>query len=314
MPAAGVSFGTSQVGLTQVLTFVHYISAKILIFYLFYYGFLAGLFAVSVTIVRGTLDDYTPTYQTRLQTPGSLHSWWCINVLQFLILYCLSGVGVQPKIPSNVEQSGNIIYTIPKPGEDTTQNVGYSRLVNQITTFLKRKFLLLLLQLFFWLNFIQLSTYSSAYNPANQTADNNFRNCGETEPMQLEQQFNPGEVATSCSFDKSQLGPCANYPYGYDEGKPCLYIKLNRVSAREHSYFCCFDWNQTVLDHQLVPSWLHNCSYWETWWFFSSCIVRNLDCIQPALPALPDVYSMLWLCKKWSCCPVSDTMISGFLF
>lgn len=55
-----------------IMLFSHscFISAKILIFYLFYYGALAGLFSLSLMIVQNTLDDYTPTYQTRLQTPG----------------------------------------------------------------------------------------------------------------------------------------------------------------------------------------------------------------------------------------------------
>jgi len=45
-------------------------SAQILIFYTFYYAFLAGLFAISITIVLSTLDPYQPRFQTRLQAPG----------------------------------------------------------------------------------------------------------------------------------------------------------------------------------------------------------------------------------------------------
>jgi len=52
------------------MTSLHYIPGRILIFYLFYYAFLAALFAISITIVLNSLDPYKPFFQTRLQTPG----------------------------------------------------------------------------------------------------------------------------------------------------------------------------------------------------------------------------------------------------
>lgn len=60
-------------------------------FYLIYYGFLACLFAASITIVLNTLDEYTPKFQTRVQAPG---------------------LTIQPKTPSSVEQTSNVAFKI----------------------------------------------------------------------------------------------------------------------------------------------------------------------------------------------------------
>lgn len=33
-----------------------------------------------------------------------------------------------------------------------------------------------------------------------------------------------------CLFSKQSLGPCGTGDYGYNEGKPCFYLKLNKVT------------------------------------------------------------------------------------
>ncbi|PWA33444.1 hypothetical protein CCH79_00020678 [Gambusia affinis] len=45
-------------------------SGLVLLFYLIFYLFLAGLFALTMYILLLTLDDYKPTWQDRLDTPG----------------------------------------------------------------------------------------------------------------------------------------------------------------------------------------------------------------------------------------------------
>ena len=42
----------------------------ILLFYLIFYLFLAGMFVLTMYIMLLTLDDYKPTWQDRLVTPG----------------------------------------------------------------------------------------------------------------------------------------------------------------------------------------------------------------------------------------------------
>lgn len=154
--------------------------AKILVFYLFYYGFLACLFAASISIVLSTLDEYTPKYQTRLQTPG---------------------VAIQPKIPSDIDQTTNIKYNL----KDYKNDKSYIRLTEQMDRFL-------------W-----------QYAPENQTDNNIFQNCAMDQPPSTNQKFEGDQIAKACRFDKTSLGPCAAHPYGYDEGKPCIFIKVNRI-------------------------------------------------------------------------------------
>merc|ERR1712241_849525 len=39
------------------------------------------------------------------------------------------------------------------------------------------------------------------------------------------------------AFDISSLGPCGKDNYGYDEGKPCIFLKLNKIYNLEHQYY-----------------------------------------------------------------------------
>lgn len=47
-----------------------------------------------------------------------------------------------------------------------------------------------------------------------------------------------GEV---CKFDLKELGPCAEGNYGYDKGKPCVFLKLNKIYNLEHDYYTNVD-------------------------------------------------------------------------
>eukprot|EP00088_Acartia_fossae_P007017 TRINITY_DN13257_c0_g1_i6.p1 TRINITY_DN13257_c0_g1~~TRINITY_DN13257_c0_g1_i6.p1 ORF type:complete len:321 (-),score=109.15 TRINITY_DN13257_c0_g1_i6:622-1584(-) len=51
-----------------------------------------------------------------------------------------------------------------------------------------------------------------------------------------------------CKFDLSELGPCAKGNYGYDKGKPCVFLKLNKIFNLEHEYY-----NDTAAFPEKVP-------------------------------------------------------------
>lgn len=71
----------------------------ILLFYLVFYIFLAGLFALTMYVMLQTLDDHKPTWQDRLATPGAVtNDTDCVNarhrlshiVLNSLLCLCHS--------------------------------------------------------------------------------------------------------------------------------------------------------------------------------------------------------------------------------
>jgi len=82
---------------------------RISVFYLFYYAFLAALFAISIHITYSLMPTERPYYQTRLQTPG---------------------LTIQPKLPSKDASNSDIIYTM-------TKSESYEKYVNHLTDFLK---------------------------------------------------------------------------------------------------------------------------------------------------------------------------------
>jgi len=113
--------------------------ARISIFYLFYYLFLAALFAISINITLSCLGKDRPYFQTRLEVPG---------------------LTIQPKLPSKDSLSTDIFYS----REEGT----YDKYVKQLDTFLEGR-------------------------------------------------------------DVSSFGACGQSGYGYAEGKPCLFLKVNKI-------------------------------------------------------------------------------------
>nr|XP_020454663.1 sodium/potassium-transporting ATPase subunit beta-2 [Monopterus albus]XP_020454664.1 sodium/potassium-transporting ATPase subunit beta-2 [Monopterus albus] len=147
----------------------------ILLFYLVFYIFLAGLFALTMYVMLQTLDDHKPTWQDRLATPGMV---------------------IRPKGSETID----IVYSIQK-----TET---------------------------WDTYIQiLDKFLLPYNDSIQAQKND-----ECTPDQYFVQEDSGDVRNnpkrSCQFNRSSLYNCSgldNSRYGYEDGKPCIIIKMNRV-------------------------------------------------------------------------------------
>ncbi|KAM3600773.1 uncharacterized protein V6R79_002365 [Siganus canaliculatus] len=147
----------------------------ILLFYLVFYIFLAGLFALTMYVMLQTLDDHNPTWQDRLTTPGMV---------------------IRPKADETLE----IVYNI-----QNTES---------------------------WDMYAQaLDKFLAPYNDSVQVQKND-----ECTPGQYFLQQDSGDVKNnpkrSCQFNRTILEECSGIHdryYGYQEGKPCIIIKLNRV-------------------------------------------------------------------------------------
>jgi len=46
-----------------------------------------------------------------------------------------------------------------------------------------------------------------------------------------------GYLSPFKGFSKDDLGPCGMGSYGYDEGKPCIFLKLNKIYGLEHDFY-----------------------------------------------------------------------------
>ncbi|XP_034054118.1 sodium/potassium-transporting ATPase subunit beta-2b [Gymnodraco acuticeps] len=147
----------------------------ILLFYLVFYIFLAGMFCLTMYVMLQTLDDHKPKWQDRLSTPGMV---------------------IRPK--------GDEYYQITYNTQKTESWDMYAQ---------------------------TLDKFLSPYNNTAQVEKNNV-----CKPDEYFQQEDSGEVKNnpkrSCQFNRTILDECSGITdryYGYQEGKPCIIIKLNRV-------------------------------------------------------------------------------------
>lgn len=70
-----------------------------------------------------------------------------------------------------------------------------------------------------------------AYKEAVQNEDGKYQNCTDDERE---------KGSKPCIMDLTSLGECYNnssdFQYGYDEDKPCIFMKLNRVSSSFYQF------------------------------------------------------------------------------
>ena len=72
-----------------------------------------------------------------------------------------------------------------------------------------------------------------AYKEAAENKDGKYQNCTEGKRE---------KGSKPCIMDLSALGECydtsSEFEYGYNEDKPCIFVKLNRVSSSLLCQFC----------------------------------------------------------------------------
>ena len=102
---------------------------------------------------------------------------------------------------------------------------------------------------------------SSAYK--NQTNDSRFRDCDLNGGVDRDV-IGKTDTVKSCRFNLSSLGECSNLVegtnYGYADGKPCILVKVNRVSYI--SVLCDYraEDERRVLQFTTWPSMLYEVS------------------------------------------------------
>ncbi|XP_023691825.1 sodium/potassium-transporting ATPase subunit beta-233-like isoform X1 [Paramormyrops kingsleyae] len=151
--------------------------AKILFFYLIFYGFLAGIFIGTIQVLLLTISNYKPTYQDRVAPPGLTHH------------------------PHS--EKSEISFNLNNPET-------YFPYTKAIRSFL------------------------DMYDDEKQLDQLKYEDCGE-QPNNVKDR---GElesdvgVRKACRFKRSWLAGCSGIEdqnFGYQEGKPCVIIKLNRI-------------------------------------------------------------------------------------
>jgi len=110
------------------------------------------------------------------------------------------GVGLRPKQPNQKDHldSTIILYSI-KHEKDTADFAGYGPWVNSTKTF--------------------LDTYKA-----------DGRVCDSANPVTKDKDG-------GCRFDLSELKDCVKDGYGFKEGAPCLFLKLNRIMDLENDHY-----------------------------------------------------------------------------
>uniref|UniRef100_A0A665UKL8 Sodium/potassium-transporting ATPase subunit beta n=1 Tax=Echeneis naucrates TaxID=173247 RepID=A0A665UKL8_ECHNA len=143
----------------------------ILLFYFVFYGFLAGMFSLTMFVMLKTLDENVPRYQDRVANPGLVIRPLSTTVIitQFIINYY--GFVLFSEYNDSIQERNDLCLV----GEYTEQNNEHIKKV--------------------------------------------------------------------CQFKRSMLRQCSGLPdtsFGYAEGKPCIIIKMNRVSRTTFLTFHLF--------------------------------------------------------------------------
>lgn len=106
------------------------------------------------------------------------------------------GLGLRPAQPSDTIDSSMIIFN--KDSKEGSENVpGWGLWYNETRTFLNK------------------------YDPKGKArSEGKLKRCSPS---------NPSTADKACEFSKAHLSVCGRDNFGYDQGKPCLFFKLNKI-------------------------------------------------------------------------------------
>ena len=115
------------------------------------------------------------------------------------------GVGIVPTQPDATIDSSMIIFNKDKKRMSAQSHVpGYETWTHNMNKFLKQRY---------------SDDASKACSPGDD--QDHFEQHGN-EP---------------CNFDTNLLGDCGKQPFGYNEGKPCIFLKLNRLYGVRNEHY-----------------------------------------------------------------------------
>jgi len=82
----------------------------------------------------------------------------------------------------------------------------------------------------------------------NKDDSNSWQGWAERCQNFLDKNYNKNKP-TETPFDVTSLGDCGSGNFGYDQGKPCIFLKLNKIYNLEHEYYT----NENVDEAENMP-------------------------------------------------------------
>jgi len=237
--------------------------ALITIFYLIYYSCLAAFWAFSMFVfMRTTLNEQHPR-------------WIAENGL----IGRSPGIGVRPSQSDALMDSGMFVFNWQQ--EDTKDGLeGYGGWVQRTQEFLDQTYFQTFEDCYntnpnntycdilnsticeeiaikkernskiICQGFVKHNNTHFVYNETHQDSIDNFE-------VESNVDWN-GRVPYPSDqfyiFDRSELGPCSGGNFGFDDGKPCILLKLNKIYGLFHDYFNDVDEAERRLKEKLPRS------------------------------------------------------------
>ncbi|KAM4575573.1 sodium/potassium-transporting ATPase subunit beta-1a [Fundulus diaphanus] len=202
---------------------------KILLFYVIFYGCLAGIFVGTIQALLLTLDNYKPTYQDRVAPPGLSHT---PRSEKSEIYFKMSDEATFEKYIKSMDEFLKK-YDIEKQIGGDFEDCGAGYASKTKAHFLKKRITFYpqynhyecnSSSVHYSLTFLNLIRFFGVFASPFPATPGAYidRSDGQAPPGQKK----------SCRFERTLLESCSGLTdksFGFKEGKPCLIVKLNRI-------------------------------------------------------------------------------------